>query len=89
MRQQRLALANYSKGLSKEASPKGIRVVRVSPGWVETNGAVGLVHDRRRHRADSLTRHEQGLPLANPREHRWLRPGRSPQAFGGLVEPSP
>jgi NAD(P)-dependent dehydrogenase (short-subunit alcohol dehydrogenase family) len=39
------ALANYSKGLSKEVSPKGIRVVRVSPGWVETDGAVGLVND--------------------------------------------
>jgi NAD(P)-dependent dehydrogenase (short-subunit alcohol dehydrogenase family) len=26
------ALSNYSKGLSKEVSPKGIRVVRVSPG---------------------------------------------------------
>ena len=38
------ALANYSKGLSKEVSPKGIRVVRVSPGWVETDGAVGLVN---------------------------------------------
>src|SRR5260370_26447208 len=37
------ALANYSKGLSKEVSPKGIRVVRVSPGWVETEAAVGLV----------------------------------------------
>jgi NAD(P)-dependent dehydrogenase (short-subunit alcohol dehydrogenase family) len=34
------ALANDSKGLSKEVSPKGVRVVRVSPGWVETNGAV-------------------------------------------------
>src|SRR6266850_2419398 len=32
------ALSNYSKGLSKEVSPKGIRVVRVSPGWVETEG---------------------------------------------------
>ena len=39
------ALANYSKGLSKEVSPKGIRVIRVSPGWVETEGAVGLVND--------------------------------------------
>jgi len=37
------ALANYSKGLSKEVSPKGIRVVRVSPGWVETEAAVALV----------------------------------------------
>jgi hypothetical protein len=39
------ALANYSKGLSKEISPKGIRVVRVSPGWVETEAAVGLVNE--------------------------------------------
>ena len=39
------ALANYSKGLSKEVSPQGIRVVRVSPGWVETDGAVGLVNE--------------------------------------------
>ena len=37
------ALANYSKGLAKEVGPKGIRVVRVSPGWVETEAAVGLV----------------------------------------------
>jgi NAD(P)-dependent dehydrogenase (short-subunit alcohol dehydrogenase family) len=38
------ALANYSKGLSKEVGPKGIRVVRVSPGWVETEAAVRLVN---------------------------------------------
>jgi NAD(P)-dependent dehydrogenase (short-subunit alcohol dehydrogenase family) len=39
------ALSNYSKGLSKEVSPKGVRVVRVSPGWVETEAAVGLVQE--------------------------------------------
>jgi NAD(P)-dependent dehydrogenase (short-subunit alcohol dehydrogenase family) len=39
------ALSNYSKGLSKEVSPKGIRVVRVSPGWVETEAAAGLVQE--------------------------------------------
>ena len=39
------ALSTYSKGLSKEVSPKGVRVVRVSPGWVETEAAVGLVED--------------------------------------------
>ena len=39
------ALANYSKGLSKEVSPKGVRVVRVSPGWVETEAAVRLVDE--------------------------------------------
>lgn len=38
------ALSNYSKGLSKEVSPKGIRVIRVSPGWVETEAAVMLVN---------------------------------------------
>ncbi|MEI9994887.1 MAG: SDR family oxidoreductase [Rhizomicrobium sp.] len=37
------ALSTYSKALSKEVSPKGIRVVRVSPGWVETEAAIGLV----------------------------------------------
>lgn len=36
------ALSTYSKSLSKEVSPKGIRVVRVSPGWVETEAAVHL-----------------------------------------------
>jgi len=37
------ALSNYSKGLSKELGPKGVRVVRVSPGWVETTAATALV----------------------------------------------
>lgn len=36
------ALATYSKSLSKEVSPKGVRVIRVSPGWVETEAAVAL-----------------------------------------------
>ena len=39
------ALSTYSKGLSKEVSPKGVRVVRISPGWVETEAAVGLVEE--------------------------------------------
>ena len=30
------------KALSKEVSPKGVRVVRVSPGWIETEAAVRL-----------------------------------------------
>lgn len=37
------ALSTYSKSLSKEVSPKGVRVVRVSPGWVETEASVALV----------------------------------------------
>ena len=36
------ALSTYSKALSKEVTPKGVRVVRVSPGWVETEAAVAF-----------------------------------------------
>ena len=36
------ALSAYSKSLSKEVSPKGVRVVRVSPGWIETEASVRL-----------------------------------------------
>ena len=36
------ALSTYSKSLSKEVAPKGIRVVRVSPGWIETEAAVAM-----------------------------------------------
>jgi NAD(P)-dependent dehydrogenase (short-subunit alcohol dehydrogenase family) len=36
------ALSAYSKSLSKEVSPKGVRVLRVSPGWIETEAAVRL-----------------------------------------------
>ncbi|MFG1498429.1 SDR family oxidoreductase [Saccharospirillum sp. HFRX-1] len=37
------ALSTYSKSVSKEVTPKGVRVVQVSPGWIETDGAVHLV----------------------------------------------
>jgi hypothetical protein len=36
------ALSTYSKSLSKEVTSKGVRVVRVSPGWVETEASVRL-----------------------------------------------
>lgn len=36
------ALSTYSKSLSKEVAPKGVRVVRVSPGWIETDAAIEL-----------------------------------------------
>lgn len=39
------ALTNYSKGLSKEVSGKGIRVVSVAPGYTETDAAVGMVNE--------------------------------------------
>jgi hypothetical protein len=36
------ALAVYSKSLSKEVAPHGVRVVRVSPGWIATEASVAL-----------------------------------------------
>jgi NAD(P)-dependent dehydrogenase (short-subunit alcohol dehydrogenase family) len=35
-------LSTYSKALSKEVTPKGVRVLRVSPGWVETEATAEL-----------------------------------------------
>jgi NAD(P)-dependent dehydrogenase (short-subunit alcohol dehydrogenase family) len=37
------ALTNYSKGLSKEVGPQGIRVNSVAPGFTETDAAKGLI----------------------------------------------
>jgi NAD(P)-dependent dehydrogenase (short-subunit alcohol dehydrogenase family) len=67
------ALTNYSKGLSKEVSPKGIRVNTVAPGYTETEAAQGMVaeiaartgigKDAARQRImDSLG----GIPLGRP-----------------------
>jgi len=67
------ALTNYSKGLSKEVSPKGIRVNSVAPGYTETDAAVGMVNEiaertgisqeaARQRIMDSLG----GIPLGRP-----------------------
>ena len=71
------ALSTYSKALSKEVTPKGIRVVRVSPGWVETEAAVDLAQ---RLAADAGTDYEGGkqiimkalggIPLGRPAKPR-------------------
>jgi len=37
------ALTNYSKALSNEVAPKGIRVVSVAPGFTETEAATRLI----------------------------------------------
>jgi NAD(P)-dependent dehydrogenase (short-subunit alcohol dehydrogenase family) len=39
------ALGTYSKGLANGVAPKGVRVVMISPGFIETSGAHGMIMD--------------------------------------------
>jgi NAD(P)-dependent dehydrogenase (short-subunit alcohol dehydrogenase family) len=67
------ALTNYSKGLSKEMGPRGIRVNSVAPGYTETAAAVALVErlakqagtDAAAARA-ALMQSLGGIPLGRP-----------------------
>ena len=67
------ALSTYSKGLSNEVGPKGVRVVSVAPGFTETTAATALI-DRLAANAstDRNTAREQlmkslgGIPLGRP-----------------------
>ena len=83
------ALSNYSKGLSKEVSPKGIRVVRVAPGWIETRAATALIG---RHAAEAGSDEETarkelmaslgGIPIGRP-----AKPGEVADLIAFLVSP--
>jgi len=67
------ALSTYSKALSKEVTPKGVRVLRVSPGWIETEASVALA-DRLAHQAGTdyeggkqiIMQSLGGIPLGRP-----------------------
>lgn len=37
------ALTTYSKGLSNEVAPKGVRVVSIAPGFIETTAATAMI----------------------------------------------
>jgi len=67
------ALTNYSKALSNEVSPKGVRVVTVSPGFIETDAATRMVERMaEKDNSDYATARQKlmdmlgGIPLGRP-----------------------
>jgi NAD(P)-dependent dehydrogenase (short-subunit alcohol dehydrogenase family) len=67
------AITTYSKGLANEVGPRGIRVNVVSPGFIQTAGADGLID--RIARAQAISRDQAlqqvmdslgGIPLGHP-----------------------
>ncbi len=67
------ALSTYSKSLSKQVSPKGVRVVRVSPGWIETESSVALAQRLADKQGVSVEQGKQmimdslgGVPIGRP-----------------------
>jgi NAD(P)-dependent dehydrogenase (short-subunit alcohol dehydrogenase family) len=55
------ALTNYSKGLSNEVAPKGVRVNTVAPGFIETEAAARLLKRLAKNASTDLKTARQGL----------------------------
>lgn len=83
------ALSTYSKSLSKEVTPRGIRVVRVSPGWIETDAAVALAERLAREAGTDYEGGKKiimdalgGIPLGRP-----AKPGEVADLIAFLASP--
>lgn len=67
------ALSTYGKSIAKEISSKGIRVVRVSPGWIATEASVRLAERLAKQAGTDLEGGKKiimdalgGIPLGRP-----------------------
>ncbi|MDR0265143.1 MAG: SDR family oxidoreductase [Sphingobacterium sp.] len=82
-------LRNYSKSLSNEVTPKGVRVLTVSPGWINTTAAEALLAEIARNAQSTLEEAQQrvmdalgGIPFGRPAE-----PAEVAELVGFLVSP--
>jgi len=69
------ALINYSKSLSNEVTPKGVRVLTVSPGWINTTASKSWLGEIARNANSSVEEAQQsvmnalgGIPFGRPAE---------------------
>jgi NAD(P)-dependent dehydrogenase (short-subunit alcohol dehydrogenase family) len=58
------ALSTYSKALSKELGPKGIRVNTVAPGWIHTTASEAMVARLANHSGSDEESARQGIMAA-------------------------
>lgn len=55
------ALTNYSKGLSNQVAPSGVRVIAIAPGFIETKAAERLIERLAQNSGSDLAAARQGL----------------------------
>jgi len=82
-------LINYSKSLSKEVTPKGVRVLTVSPGWIRTENTRIWLETIAKSKNISIEEAQQGvvdalggIPSGRPAE-----PEEVAELVGFLVSP--